>query len=100
MSEPIIVNPTPRQSFQSSPDFVKEHRELMQNQTLVRSVQFALAHFHRKLSDSRPPDGTSAAMTFFKLQGAHEFLDTLIKLGEPDSVQTQPVDKGQLNYKV
>jgi len=100
MNDPIKVNPTPRQSFQSSPAFVKEHRELMQSNILARSCSFALAHYARRISDGKFTDTTSAAMTFFKLQGAHEFLDTLIKLGEPDGAPDKVVDKGQLNYKV
>lgn len=98
MAERPIVNPTPKQKFQSSKVFIQNHRELMQDIRLDYSLDVALQQYQRQMCDARITEGNLAAVNHFKMQGAIEFVTILKHLAEmPELTKTtQPTDK--LNY--
>lgn len=61
--------------------FVKSHRDLMQNDDLQRSINFALLEYQRQLCEQRS-DVNSAAASHFRAMGALEFVQVLKTLGE------------------
>jgi len=82
MADKPVVNPTPKMEFQSNGNFIKMHREMMQQPMLSVSIQYALLQFARTLSDRAPVDGNNAAQNFYKIQGAHDFIHVLRNLAE------------------
>ena len=91
MADRPNVNPTPKQEFQANQSWIKMHREMMQQPMLAVSLQFALLHYQRLLTDARSTDGNAAAQNFFKIQGAQELLSILKNLGEmPEAAPTKP----------
>jgi hypothetical protein len=84
------VNPTPKQEFMENSKFVSMHREMMQQPMMYVSIQYALLQYQREMANVRAIDGNAAATSFFKIQGALEFVDLLRKLGEtPEIVKLQ-----------
>lgn len=70
--------------------FVSMHREMMQQPMMYVSIQYALLQYQREMANVRAIDGNAAATSFFKIQGALEFVDLLRKLGEtPEIVKLQ-----------
>lgn len=81
MAEPTVINPSPKTRFMQSAAAIKVHRELMQNESLLRSIDTALLQYQFLLAD-RTTDGQSAAANQYKLNGTLEFLHLLKTLGE------------------
>jgi len=96
MADKPNVNPTPKQDFQSNQSWIKMHREMMQQPMLGVSIQFAMLHFQRLLTDTRTIDGNSAAQNFFKIQGVQEFLAILKNLGEMPDIPRTKLDNTKL----
>lgn len=88
MADKVATNPTPKQALLLSKAAVSAHRELMQNPSLLVSIECAQAQFVRLLTDQRTSDGNIAAQNFFKLEGMHQFIDILKNLAETISLPT------------
>lgn len=76
--------------------FVSMHREMMQQPMLGVSIQYALLQYQRDMANVRAIDGNAAATSFFKIQGALEFVDLLRKLGETPELIKLPTAIPQL----
>lgn len=98
MAERPNVNPTPKQVFQLTPAIVSQHRELMQSPALNNSINVALLQMQRAMADRPAPDGGSAAMQQFRLQGAHDFVSILRNLGETAELPKTTETKTRLDY--
>lgn len=82
---PLNVNPSPKQKFLGIKHCVDAHRELMQRQDLNLSLEQAERQYAWELCGGNTlleAQGNNAAMNFYKLQGAHEFVRTLKHLAE------------------
>lgn len=91
MAERPNVNPTPKAEFLANPQFVKMHRDMMQQPMLTVSIQYAMLHYQRVMAEARSVDATAAATSFFKIQGALEFISLLKNLAEmPEIPKTIP----------
>jgi len=77
-----IVNPTPRQQFQESPDNISKHRALIELPQFARATHMALLQYQRQLTDSPPADMGGAAGAYLRILGAQEFVNILLNLGE------------------
>jgi hypothetical protein len=95
MADRPNVNPTPKADFMTNAGFVKMHREMMQQPMMGVSIHYALLQYQRDMGNVRAIDGNGAAQSFFKLQGALEFVDTLRKLAETPELRppTKPTDR-------
>jgi hypothetical protein len=82
MAEKPLINPTPRQEFQSNQSWVSMHRDMMQQPMLQVSLQFAINEYTRRAADQHVVDGNTAAQNFYKLQGMHDFINILKNLAE------------------
>jgi hypothetical protein len=83
--QPFQVNPSPKQKFLGIKHCVDAHRELMQRQDLNLSLEQAERQYAWELCGGHTlleAQGNNAAMNFYKLQGAHEFVRTLKNLAE------------------
>jgi hypothetical protein len=99
MADRPNVNPTPRQEFQSNPQFITMHRDMIQQPMLGVSIQYSLMQYQRQMCDARGGDGNSAATSFFKMQGVIEFLDIFKKLGEmAEPLKTTP-NPSKIDFK-
>ena len=76
--------------------FVSMHREMMQQPMMGVSIQYALLQYQRDMANVRAIDGNTAATSFFKIQGAIEFVDLLRKLGETPEIVKLPSTIPQL----
>jgi hypothetical protein len=93
-----VVNPTPRQKFQTIPSTVSAHRELMQNPQLNFSIDMALMEMQRRQANVADKDVTGAATNHFKIQGALEFVEILRHLGETATLPPRQTQTQQLKY--
>lgn len=92
----LNVNPTPKAEFMENSKFVSMHREMMQQPMLGVSIQYALLQYQRDMANVRALDGNAAAQSFFKLQGAIEFIDTLRKLAETPELHKTATNQTKL----
>lgn len=87
-----IVNPSPKQKFLGLKHCVDQHRELLQRPDLNTSVDMALQQYQWEvcggniLQDTMTANGNSAAASYYKLLGAHEFLRTFRLLAEQPKI--------------
>lgn len=92
----IIVNPSPKTRLMASKPLLEAHRNLMQMPDLRTSFDFALLEYQGQLC-SRANDGNTAAASLFKIQGALEFINVLLKLGEVPEVR-EIARPGEINH--
>jgi hypothetical protein len=90
------VNPSPRVRFQSVPENIKRHRELVTRDDLQTSLDFALLEYQRLVMKTTEPQ--VAGMGHFKMAGALEFIHAFKTLAEQEQVPEKK-DFGKLNYK-
>lgn len=95
----VIINPTPKQEFLTDGKAVTAHRNLMQMPPLQHCIRTALAEYQRELFRRIAADGNAAAANHYKAQGAHEFINTLLTLGESFKPLTPRTATEQLNQK-
>jgi hypothetical protein len=102
MADQPTVNPTPRQEFQANGSYVKLHREMMQQPMLGVSLHYALLHYQRLMTGPMLKDDISdpPAARFYKLQGAQEFMDILLKLGEMPPAEKARNRTDQIKHNV
>ncbi len=102
MADQPTVNPSPRQEFQANVNYIKLHREMMQQPMLGVSTHYALLEYQRRLTAPLLKDDSSdpPAARFYKLQGAQEFLDILIKLGEMPAAIKHTARPDQIKHNV
>lgn len=101
MSEPKttqVVNPTGKQILMADAKHISAHRELMQNGWLLRSIELARDHYFRILAERGALDGYSAASSFHKITGVHEFIAILKSLGESSNIP-KPTETDKLNHR-
>jgi hypothetical protein len=96
---PLPTNPSPKTLFRSNAVRVKNHLSAIQSQVLRESIDVALLEYQRKLAiNTNEQNGGAAAM--FKIKGALEFVDELLRLGEAPSQQKQSADIERINHNV
>jgi len=78
-----ITNNYPKLEFQQSSDNISKHRELIVSKSFERGIQYALAHYHRLLTERNPNE---AMMSHFKSAGAEEFVKELRMLAEKPKI--------------
>lgn len=79
ISSPVI-NPSPKTRFMSSKANVERHREMMQNDYLQTSLDFALLEYQAQVAVRTPENVAGAG--HFRMLGALEFVQTLKTLAE------------------
>jgi hypothetical protein len=67
--------------------YVETHRALIQRDDLQRGLDYALLEYDRILIEQRN-DANTAAAGFFKIMGAHEFIQCLKTLAESPRLPT------------
>lgn len=90
--------PSPRARFQTSADNISKHKKLTDQPELQRAFDFALLEYIAFLS-SKAQTPNDASVMGIKIQGVHEFIDLLKKLGDMPTVPASTVNHG-LNHKV
>lgn len=75
-------NPTPKSEFIKSPDRIAEHRSIVQNESLRRGVEVAMAELQRRLADASPPEMGPCAAAHLRALGAHDFVEVFMNLAE------------------
>lgn len=92
-----VVNPTPKQLLAANKELLSRHRDFMQNPYLSQTIDMAMAQYVRVLAEKQAMDGNTAAANFFKIEGAHDFVNTLRRLGETPELPAQST-KNNLDY--
>ncbi len=83
-------NPSPKTRFRSSGDNIKAHRELMEQHSFDRALDFAALQYQMQAA-SRVQDANGALALGYKLLGVQEFIATLKMLSEePPQIVNQP----------
>lgn len=84
MNQPT-VHPSPKARFLAIKHCVDQHRELIQRPDFQLAVDNALQQMMWTEAGGMGPisvPGNDAASKFYKLQGAHDFVRTLVTLAE------------------
>lgn len=90
MSEPIILNPSPKLQFLSS-KAVSDHNNMAQSPVLRHSLNMALLEYQNQQLTTMT-DANGAAACSFKIKGALEFIDLFMKLGmAPQKVEPSKI---------
>lgn len=91
------MNPTPKTRFRQNGDNIRHHRELLEETSFDRALDFALLQYQLQAS-SRVQDANGALALGYKLLGVQEFISTLKTLSEETPVPTME-QHGNLDHK-
>ncbi len=94
----IIKNPSPKARFVSSPTLVKSHRDLLADNQLQMSMDFALLQYQATLTNNMPSDMAGAAAVGLRLLGAQEFVSTFRLLAETANLPAPAKNNGNLDH--
>ena len=104
MTKLLSINPTPKQEFLFDAASVKGHSTLIDAPAFQKAIKTALAQYVRVMCNIAPDKMDSpaqlqaSAMCFQRIQGANDFVDTLLKLGQqPQSPLPKPNDNLKQN---
>ena len=104
MTQPLPVNPTPKQEMLSSSNDVKAHRKLIDEPSFRNAIRVAQAEYTRTMcmlapsSMDSPSQLQASAMCFQRIQGMNDFVSVLLKLGETPKMPTQK-QSGNLSHQ-
>jgi hypothetical protein len=76
-----VINPSPRQRFQSLPGILNPHREMVSSDIFRVAADHAMLQYQADIAE-QTRDGNSAVAAAYRLLGAQEFLQTLRLLAE------------------
>jgi uncharacterized protein YajQ (UPF0234 family) len=81
----IPINASPKVRFGESPQNLKQHKDILENNSFNRGADFALLQYQfEQVASGGVKDGNTAMMMGLKLQGAVEFLQTFKLLAETE----------------
>ena len=92
---PIVINPTPKARFMADHNSVGHHRAIMSSDHFQQSSDVAMLEYAAQLA-LRTANMNDAATMGLKLQGAHEFLQTLRLLAETPRLPAPKVNLDNL----
>jgi hypothetical protein len=82
-----VVNPLPKARFQTSPDNITKHRDLVDRNEFQRGCDFALLEYQAELCDKE----NNPTVVGLKIAGAQEFLKVFRLLSE--KAQLKPIPR-------
>lgn len=83
-------NPSVRSEFVKNPESVKSHHKLVEDPTLRRHFNLALAEMQRRAADStNPANFNECAASHLRLLGAQDFIETFYNLAETPVTSTR-----------
>lgn len=97
---PALINPTPKQVVLHDAKFCSAHRDMASSGQFQRSLQVALAEYQRRLADEKIVELNQAAVKHFKVQGVHEFINTLMHLAEAPQTITPAKSPESIDHRV
>lgn len=91
-----LVNPSPKERFQSNREWVNAHRDMLLLPEFQRALDYALLQQGHNLSLRETPATQDAMGFYYEAKGASDLVKILKRLAEADHVQTKPVDRDNL----
>jgi hypothetical protein len=101
--KPIIVNPTPKTRFMAQPgSVIGGHRDMVSSPQFQVSTDHALLEYVRANCEMDTSNPQIALASFYRIQGAYEFLGCMRKLAEftPVPVKAEGSTPDNLNHRV
>lgn len=92
----IVTNPSAGNRYRSSAQTVREHRDLIGQQSFEKACDFAMLNYCQRVMQDARPDGNGAASGYYRILGAHEFLRELRLLAESSLPVTFKTDTDNL----
>lgn len=76
-------NPPPRKELIESPEAIKRHHELVENETLRTHLRIALQEMQMRAAANTDPSNLQlCASAHLRMLGAHDFVDIFLNLVE------------------
>ena len=97
VSAPINPNQQPRQRFQLDAARIRLHREMVDSETFLKGVDYAILQFSGALA-TQVSDSNTAMAAGYQLLGAWTFLATLKTLAETPQKPAKIVDLSNLDH--
>jgi hypothetical protein len=97
VTQPVNPNQQPRQRFQLDAARIRLHREMVDSETFLKGVDFALLQ-HSEALVAQVSDSNTAMAAGYQLLGAWRFLATLKTLAETPQKPAKIVDISNLNH--
>lgn len=89
-------NPSPRDEILKSPESIKSHHVLVENEILRKHLSIALSEMQRQIANNAPADNMGAcASAHLRMLGAQDFVQIFLNLAETP-VRTDKADTTNL----
>lgn len=89
-------NPTPRSAFLKSQELIKQHHELVENETLRMHLRIALQEMQvRAAANTEANNFNACAAAHLRMLGAQDFVDIFLNLAETEA-PAKRVETGNL----
>jgi len=92
---------TPKERFQQGADGkanIEAFRSLLEKGIFQKAADQAMLEYHRLVHTNAEPNPNGALAGYYRLLGAQEFLQTLIKLADPH-ITVANVQRESLNHR-